>query len=216
MRCSAAHQTEFGAKGMRHLLVLVSALLLFTGSTYAQTASDLIRLAAQDLVRGDASILSAASAVFLNEVSGKEVSKLRSLGAIQEIVGTTDQVSGGTWLATGRALHEPGISDWRLTYSRESGKVVRVELSVTMPGEAIPALPEVVYRGNVEAVRISPSTLNPCGSHPALCSPPAATNPNPRLVEFLFATTRASEGVAHRVSCSGERESGMIFGAARV
>jgi esterase/lipase superfamily enzyme len=127
-------------------------------------------------------------------------------------------------------VHAAGISDWQLVYSREQSRIVRAQLSVTVPGEPIPPLPRVVYRGAADkagptrsiledAVSVKekePSSLNPCAAHAQLCSPPLASDPNPRTVEFLFATTRASAGESHRVSFSGERGSQIVYGAARV
>lgn len=201
----------------RWLPALCGLFLFVTAPCSAQTSVELIRLAWRDLTQRDVGIVSPSSREALDRTAAADLARLQVVGPIDEIVGATDQVSGSTWLATGRAVHAAALSDWQLVYSRETEKIVRIELTVTLAGEGIPALPDVVYRGGPgQAASIKPNTLDACRSYPELCTavPPAASSQ--RLVEFLFATTRAPQPGIQRVSFSGERGAGMTFGAARV
>jgi esterase/lipase superfamily enzyme len=204
----------------RASLLLLIALTL-ANSARAQTTGDLIRAAAADLVSNGDTVISLEARERLAAVSPQALASFRSIGRILEIIGSTDTVSGKLWQATGRAVHDAGLSDWQLVYSQEVGKIVRIELTVTLPGQDIPPLPEVVYRGvsdqpSSEQASKSVASLNACEKNKELCRVSSLPEANPRVVEFLFATTRAVSGNSYRVSFSGERGENLVFGAARV
>lgn len=212
---------------MRRLLALACALLLACSLCHAQTASNLIQMTAQDLTRRTGEIVDPTARARLDDAL---VSSLRALGPVQDIVGTADDVARTDWRASGRAIHAGGISDWIIVYSSKRKKVIRVTLTVTPIGQPIPAPPEGAYRGLAQANNPNahhkttpldtssapPAKLHPCTPHPKLCQPAISAAPDPRLVEFLFATTRMPMKVGGRDSFSGERANGTTYGAARV
>ncbi|MYM68355.1 alpha/beta fold hydrolase [Pseudoduganella sp. FT55W] len=194
------------------LMAFYLVLTLFPLCGQAQSAIELINLAAADLKDGSIGILDERSKKQLSE--GDLDKSLLALGEIQEIVGPEDLLVGNTWQASGRAVHNNGISDWRLVYSGDSHKIVFAELSITPIGAEIQERPDGGNRGAALAPSKVSASLAPCASFPQLCVK-AATNANQRQVEFLFATTRALDVARTRTSFTGERGP-LAYGAARV
>jgi hypothetical protein len=182
----------------------------------AQTANDLIRLVATDLVANDLKTLDATTRVWAESKGVEQVSGLKRLGAIENVIGATDEVVDNTWLATGRAIHENGASDWRLVFSADVQKVVRIDLTITFIPDQLPTLPTVTFRGDSTTPLATPESLKPCLSYPTLCASQEHGEIDPRVVEFLFATTRQQVREPDHISFSGDRGRDMVLGAARV
>jgi esterase/lipase superfamily enzyme len=195
------------------ILLTISVFISTAGS--AQQADDLIRFVADSIAKNDFSIFDERSQSYLNGDGREQVDRLRQLGAIRRTIGDNDEVAGGTWTASARAIHENGVSDWRLRFYRNAQKIWLIELKTTLVGERLGAIDlPVVYKG-VAPSATKPSLLDPCSAYPNLCSDAARS----AQVEFLFATTRQQATAGDRVSYSGERAipaSQMSFGAARV
>jgi esterase/lipase superfamily enzyme len=204
--------------------VVLIGVVVASASCRAQDAADLIRLIARGIATDNLAILSDNSRLWLTQAGAPQVAQLRQLGAIEDVIGAKDQVIGTVWFAVGRAIHRDGASDWRLVYSGESKKIVRIELKVTMTPDVLPPLPNIALRGmpqpggtvEVPAPDLSPAALSPCATFPELCASQERGEVDPRVVEFLFATTRTQIGAPNHVTFSGDRGSKMVLGAARV
>jgi esterase/lipase superfamily enzyme len=197
-------------------LILVAGI--FTpGLCGAQEASDLIWLAANDIAASNKSIFIGEAGTWLDRDGADQISRLRQLGPIKRVDGTTDSVVGQTWTATGRAIHEGGASDWLLVFSNVTRKIVRLRIEVTFVPDELPPLPHIAFRGLVpETTNRSPSSLKPCVGVPDLCLTKDDAQTDPRVVEFLFAATRQKIGTPNHVTFSGERGPEMVLGGARV
>lgn len=202
----------------RRLCYLVALLvsILTSAPVNAQDANDLIRLVARNLLAGDWAILNDSSQLWAKGDGANSIEQLQRLGRIENVVGTTDDVVGSTWLATGRAIHQNGASDWRLVFSADITKIVRIELTITFIPDQLPELPKMTFRGESTASTSSPESLKPCKWYPDLCASQERGEVDPRVVEFLFATTRGQTGTADHVEFSGERSRALVLGAARV
>jgi esterase/lipase superfamily enzyme len=195
---------------IRRTLVVALFLIGFASAAVGQQAANLIDLTARTIGTGSSEFFDESVRSWIAGAGKAEIAKLQAVGQINEVIGGNDYVAPPLWFGVGRAVHSDGFSDWQIVFSSESGKIVRVSLKVTLMGEPLPAPPTLAARG-LDA----PSVLGPCKAISELCGNSAATA-DPRIVEFLFATTRLKAEDQQRVSFSGERNNSLSFGAARV
>lgn len=217
-RKTVAHRMWLSRSGMRKVIqagVFWLVLVTIPTTTWAQNAKDLIRLAVLSLHAEDLAVFDESAKDWIRNEGRPELRKLSVLGQLTDITDGTDRVADGLWMATGRAVHAKGHSDWLLVYSQASAKVVRVDVRVSFIGEPLSPSPTFEFRGPQNQSTVGPEALNPCKSYPILCLSDAS-QADPRIIEFLFATTRQPIISAQQVSFSGDRNSTMTFGAAQV
>jgi esterase/lipase superfamily enzyme len=202
---------------MRNVLlsILLTIAALTPTPSSAQHADDLIRLAADSIAKHDFAIFDEQSQSYLEGEGHQQIERLQQLGIVRTTIRDNDDVAAGTWTASGRAIHENGVSDWRLRFYKAGRKIRLIDLTTTLIGEKFKPYNVPIQYRDLAPSAPEPSLLDPCSAFPALCSDAAKGS----QVEFLYATTRQQTTADNRVSYSGERPNPpdeMSFGAARV
>jgi esterase/lipase superfamily enzyme len=191
------------------ILIAVS-FLFFSGQVRAQTAENLIRLAAAHLGANTQRIFSPSIEDWRQTEGRQALATLQTLGPIHGVLNADSIVVDGLWLVVGRSIHHHGASDWTLIYSQSASKITRIRLNAYQNGAPLPEpfkLP--ISRGTESA-----ASLRPCQPLPEACGE-QSSDENVRIVEFLFATNRTKTSETS-VRFSGERANRMTFGSARV
>jgi len=144
--------------------------------------------------------------------------KLKALGQPIDISFSAPVAAQGLLNLNGRVTHEHGSSQWSLG-TLDSGLIVTYAFEVSAldhPPVAVRGLRKPASRAPLP---VPPSATPPSSSPTAqsAATPPAPPLVDPRVVEFLFASTRqkVDRPQAENVSYSGERGP-LTFGAASV
>jgi esterase/lipase superfamily enzyme len=140
---------------------------------------------------------------------------LKSVGRPIEILLSDPVAAQGLLNFNGRVIHENGTSEWNLS-AFITGQIVTYAFAISQVGS--PTLPSGGPQGQIFGVdrpAFGPRSGPP--TPPVITAPLAAPVVDPRVVEFLFASTRQQivRSPTESIAYSGERGP-LTFGAASV
>ena len=111
-----------------------------------------------------------------------------------------------------RATHERGSSKWWIGYRPGSEQVESIAFTASVNDSRDSTIRDL----SRAPPKATPVHQNACEDWPSICGPEVRSMGDPRIVEFMFATTRQMRDPARALTYSGERSETLNFGAAKV
>ena len=148
----------------------------------------------------------------LAQTDGKGIyPPLRDLGPITKVEMTGPQLRQGENVYSASVTHQNGGTRWVIGVSKKTGRIETATFTplITSATRSAPPAPS-----NTDLVAACKKTPALCDGGPGYAGNKPTTEP--RLVEFLFATTRKRQTTPTQVSFTRERGKDLIFGAAAV
>lgn len=148
--------------------------------------------------------------LMLAQTDGKGIyPPLRDLGPITKVEMTGPQLRQGEDFYSANVIHQNGGARWVIGVSKKTGRIETATFTPLIASVTRSAPPPP----NTDLVAACKKTPELCDGGPGYAGNKLTTEP--RLVEFLFATTRKRQSPT-QVSFSRERGKDLIFGAAAV
>lgn len=150
--------------------------------------------------------------LMLAQTDGKGIyPPLRDLGPITKVEITGPQLRHGEYIYSASVTHQNGGARWLISVNKKTSRIESANFTPLIASATPSVSPPPSNNDLLAACKKTPSL---CDGGPGFSGNKPTTEP--RLVEFLFATTRKRQPIATQVSFSRERGKELIFGAAAV